>query len=482
MGRRALIFLDYARRKWWKLLPCTIVVLVVLIGAVEYGTSRPGFCGSCHIMNSYHESWAKSEHGKAGVTCVACHYMPGEQHTLKAKFKGLGQLFSYLGSGARMIEKAAFVNDASCTASGCHSMEENAEEGKWLTEKIDFASYSREDGSQATVPFVHKTHFTQKNWMAGQEKHCSICHRHETAENHIEVSQKVCNLCHFKNLALNEKQSKCSLCHEIPEKPFRDGASNNDGQLVTHKTLEERKVACAGCHLHHVRGTGVMKEERCLGCHENDQAIMKDVHDAEVMHELHVKAQTAHCFSCHETIEHGKAPDDYDQFDAALDDCKVCHAAAHHNKRLLISGTGGTGIDKPFPIKHHTVEMGCLACHIVDAVDAKGRTKKVATAGVCVNCHSEKERGLVDKWKSDVAEMLEEALEYESEAVKALELARGKVPEGAIKKAEQLLKDGQNNLGIVNAGGGVHNKKYSIMLMDLAIEFFEDASAEVEAQ
>ena len=74
--------MDYARRKWWKLLPCTIVVLVVLIGAVEYGTSRPGFCGSCHIMNSYHESWAKSEHAKAGVACVACHYMPGEHHTL----------------------------------------------------------------------------------------------------------------------------------------------------------------------------------------------------------------------------------------------------------------------------------------------------------------------------------------------------------------------------------------------------------------
>ena len=297
----------------------------------------------------------------------------------------------------------------------------------------------------------------------------------------MEVAAKTCHLCHFKNVALNEKQAKCSLCHKMPEKPFRDDASGSD-ELITHKILEERGVACASCHLHQVRGTGVMREQRCLECHENDQAIMKDCADAELMHEKHVAAQTANCFSCHEVIQHGRPPEDYDHFDAALSDCKACHAAPHQNKRLLISGTGGKGIDRPWPIKHHDVGMGCLACHIVDAVDEKGRSKKVATASVCINCHSEKEGNLIEAWKRDVAEILEEAREYEEEAVAAVEQARDKAPEDALKKAETLLKDGQANLRIVNAGGGVHNKKYSALLLDIAIEFFEDAMAELETE
>jgi hypothetical protein len=453
----------------------------VLIGGAEYSTSRPTFCGSCHIMDSYHETWEKSEHAKEGVTCVECHYRPGEHHTLKAKFKGLGQLFSYLGTTAGTVQKAALVNDDSCSASGCHSTEENTEAGQWMTNRIEFASYTRKDGSEATVPFVHKTHFDKQNWMAGQEKHCSNCHRHETSENHMEVSQKTCNLCHFKNVTLNEKQAKCALCHTVPEKPFRADAAGGE-ELITHKILEERGVACASCHLHHVRGTGPMREQRCLECHEYDQKIMKDAGDKERMHETHVATQAANCFSCHEIIEHGKAPEGFDHFDAALSNCKACHATPHQNKRLLLSGTGGTGVDKPMPIKHHDVEMGCLACHIVDAVDAKGRTKKIATASVCVNCHSEKEGALIKKWKSDVAEILEEAVEYEAEAVAALEQARGKLSEDAIKKAETLLKDGRVNLGIVTAGGGVHNKKYSALLLDIAIEYFEDAIAELEEE
>ena len=481
VGLRVPELFDRLRRCWWRFaLGATLLLVAVVLGA-EYGTSRPSFCGSCHIMNRYHESWKKSKHSENGVVCIDCHYPPGEHHTIRARFKGLEQLFSCLGMGARIVQTAAFVSDRSCTTSECHSTEETTEEGRWLTNRIEFASYTRKDGSTGRVPFVHKTHFARENWLEDQEKHCGICHRHETAEHHMEVSPKTCNLCHFKNSALNEGRSKCSLCHEVPEKPFRDEASGSD-ELVTHKILEERRVTCSSCHLHHVRGTGVMRIQRCLECHENDQTIMEYCSDAELMHETHIATQAAHCSSCHETIRHGKASEEYDHFDATLSNCTACHAAPHHNKRLLISGTGGKGVDKPMPIEHHNVEMSCLACHIVDAFDAKGRKVKVATAGVCVNCHSKEEGALIEKWKSDVAEILEEAVEYEKEAVKTLELARGNVSEEAMEKAEKLLKDGQENLLLVNAGGGVHNKKYSALLLDVAIEFFEDAIAELEIE
>lgn len=481
VGRRVLVWLDRLRRRWWLFAIGAVVFLVVLLAGAEYATSRPSFCGSCHIMDSYHATWEKSKHAEEGVTCVACHYPPGEHHTLKAKFKGLGQLFSCLGMGARTLQTAVLVDDRSCTASGCHSPEENTEEGKWVTKRIQFASYTRPDGSEATVPFVHQTHLAEENWMDGQETRCGICHRHETAEHHMEVSPRTCNLCHFKNVDLNDGRSKCSLCHEIPVKPFRDEASGS-GELVTHRILREREVACSSCHRQHVRGTGMMRLQRCLECHENDRDILEYGSDGELMHETHLGAQAAHCSSCHEPIQHGRPPEDYDHSDAALSDCKACHAAPHHNKRLLLSGTGGRGTEKPMPIAHHDVGMGCLACHIVDARDAKGRPKKLATASVCINCHSQKEGLLIEKWKSDVAEFLEEALEYEAEAVAALEQARGKRSEEAIKKAETLLSDGQANLLIVNAGGGVHNKKYSALLLDIAIECFEDATAALEAE
>ena len=111
-----------------------------------------------------------------------------------------------------------------------------------------------------------------------------------------------------------------------------------------------------------------------------------------------------------------------------------------------------------------------------------GRPKKIATASVCVNCHSKEEGALIEKWKSDVAEFLEEAMEYEAAAVEALAQAKGKASVGSLKKAQMLVKNGQENLGIVRAGGGVHNKKYSALLLDISIEFFEDAIAELEAE
>ena len=127
----------------------------------EYYTSRPSFCGSCHIMKSYYKSWEKSIHGEKDVACVDCHYAPGEQSTLKAKFKGLGQLFSYLSEEGKEVRKAAIVSDASCMTSACHPQE------TFYSKKVKFTEQ---------VPFVHKTHADKT--IEGQVLHCDTCHQH----------------------------------------------------------------------------------------------------------------------------------------------------------------------------------------------------------------------------------------------------------------------------------------------------------------
>ena len=81
------------RRFFWVLGITGVIVFFVggagLIGA-DYWTTRPQFCGSCHVMDPYYESWSHDLHGaKIGALCVDCHYAPGERFTLHAKFKGL---------------------------------------------------------------------------------------------------------------------------------------------------------------------------------------------------------------------------------------------------------------------------------------------------------------------------------------------------------------------------------------------------------
>ena len=38
-----------------------------------------------------------------------------------------------------------------------------------------------------------------------------------------------------------------------------------------------------------------------------------------------------------------------------------------------------------------------------------------------------------------------------------------------------MFKEGQDNLSIVEFGGGVHNQKYAVKLLDEAMNRFEDA-------
>ena len=38
-------------------------------------SSTPQFCGTCHNMKPYYQSWKHSKHNK--IACVECHISPG---------------------------------------------------------------------------------------------------------------------------------------------------------------------------------------------------------------------------------------------------------------------------------------------------------------------------------------------------------------------------------------------------------------------
>ncbi|MHC4417051.1 MAG: hypothetical protein ACYSU6_00535, partial [Planctomycetota bacterium] len=48
--------------KWWAKLALVMVAACFFAGSAIVVTGQPGFCDSCHIMNSYYASWQDSKH------------------------------------------------------------------------------------------------------------------------------------------------------------------------------------------------------------------------------------------------------------------------------------------------------------------------------------------------------------------------------------------------------------------------------------
>ena len=304
--------------------------------------------------------------------------------------------------------------------------------------------------------------------------HCTTCHQHETEKKHFEVSKEKCFLCHFKNTEFNVERSKCSLCHVIPTKPLqkqkKEGEAKPDEKPLTHQSLEEAKVPCWSCHLQLVKGKGAIKEEKCLDCHDNEKPIIKEVSNKKLMHREHVAGQNASCFNCHETIEHNK---EADFIDPVREACSACHPDHHIYQKMLLLGEGRKGVPK-MPALMSEVKTNCLGCHMDERL-VKGEKVAQGTGKTCAACHTEKHEAMAKEWKDKATEELKNAKEVEKEALDVITSAKGKVSEEKLKEAMAMLKEGQESMHIVEYGGGVHNKKYSVMLLDAAMNNFEDA-------
>ena len=458
------------------------------------------FCGYCHLLTyprvieKAYKSWKEGKHKDIG--CVKCHYPPEtldekipqhkkipqdrkaaqdwktEMEYMKTELEVLSRLTTVLNMKEAVVRKAPRIDDRSCTALQCHPSTGKGKEGEYWTKKFEYAKYKREDNTEGIVPYVHKPHFDSTKWVEGQKLHCTSCHQRETEEKHFEVNRDKCFLCHFKNLALNETRAKCSLCHEVPTAPLqkqkKEGAGDEE-KPITHKSLEESKVACESCHLQLVKGQGFVKKTKCLICHDSGDQITKGLLNKKLMHETHVAAQTAHCFNCHEPIEHMKG----DFIDVARNNCTACHPDHHKYQKLMLAGKAYKEVPET-PGLMFRVQTNCLGCHQGNKV-VKGEEVVHVSGKVCAASHTEKHEAMAKEWKEKSDEELEGAREIEKELLDAIENAKGKASKKKLEKAEELLKEGREYMNLVEYGGGVHNKKYSVMLLDEAMNNFEDA-------
>ena len=394
-------------------------------------SSQPRFCGTCHYMQPYYESWKTSMHKE--VACVECHIPPGVSSEVRKKYEALAMVARYF-TGTYSTNPWAEVDDQSCLRGGCH-------ETRLLLGRELYRN----------ILFDHQPHLTELR----REKRlrCTSCHSQIVQGSHISVTPTTCFLCHFKGKALNEGTARCTLCHEIPERRIETAGLSFD-----HGEVKRFDMDCVLCHQGVVKGDGDVPRERCNTCH-NDVERLNRYGETEFLHRKHVTDHKVECLNCHIEIVH-KVPD---REEALATGCRICHSAAagHSPVRDLYRGIGGEGVT-PRPAAMYLAGIRCEACHNV----AKGE-HVTASEVSCMACHGPKYLTIYRNWQVGLEKRLTGVTEELGET-------KTKLASKGSDASRNLLAVAEKNLALVKDGLGIHNPRYAV---DILAKTHEDLVA-----
>lgn len=394
-------------------------------------TSQPRFCGSCHIMKPYYESWRHSSHHN--IACVECHIAPGVGAEIRKKYEALSMVASYF-TGTYGTNPWTEVEDAACLR--CH--ERRLLAGKELIRD---------------VLFDHSTHLSEMR--RGKTLRCTSCHSQIVQGSHIAVTTSTCILCHFKNAKDGEGTTRCQLCHTVPTKTNTVGTVRFD-----HSDVSRFGMECRWCHARPVAASqGEVPLERCVTCHNQSQRIAQ-YGNTELLHRKHVSEHKVDCMDCHLHLEHvapitAKTMQEKMQLASsrihqAATDCRGCHETGHNPQLALYTGTGGRGV-APMPSPMFVAGVRCEGCH----QELPGQTSEVNRASdiSCMACHGPEYRQIYLSWKEGAARRVT--------AVRAQVAAT----EAAIGTGSPQMQAARYNLDLVERGHGVHNVSYAYALL-----------------
>ena len=397
--------------------------LVGVVASVEV-TSRPRFCGSCHIMTPYYESWKLSSH--KNIACVECHIPPGVTAEIRKKFEALSMVARYF-TGTYGTNPWTEIDDAACLR--CH-------ERRLLMSKETIGG----------VQFDHAAHLVEMR--RGKTLRCTSCHSQIVQGSHIAVTTSTCILCHFKGQKAGEGTAKCVLCHQTPEKPVKSGNVTFD-----HANAERFGMDCTWCHAQPEGSTGEVPKERCITCH-NQAARLEKYGDTELLHQKHVTEHKVDCMDCHLHLEH-VAPvgpkTAVARVETAASECRACHETGHSPQLSLYTGTGGRGV-KVMPSVMFQAGVRCEGCH----TELPGHATEVNRASdiSCMACHGASYEKIYRHWKEGSARRTEALARQLDETARSLGGA------GSIG-----LADARHNLALVTRGHAVHNIPYAYALL-----------------
>jgi nitrate/TMAO reductase-like tetraheme cytochrome c subunit len=407
------------------------VGLVAIFSAVEV-SSRPQFCGSCHVMKPYYESWRESSH--RNVACVECHIAPGVTAEIRKKYEALSMVARYF-TGTYGTNPWAEIDDAACLR--CH-------ERRLLSGRELFGD----------VLFDHAAHLS--GMRRGKTLRCTSCHSQIVQGSHIAVTATTCILCHFKGQPSNTGTARCVLCHRTPDRVIRRG-----GLTFNHADVARYGMECTSCHVRPAGSDGVVPRERCLTCH-NQRDRLDKYDETEALHNTHVTAHKVDCLNCHLHLQHVGEPHMVEA--GAGSGCGSCHRSGHSPQQAFYAGSGGRGVE-PMPDPMFLAGVRCEGCH-VPVPGLEEETHRTA-AMACMSCHGARFNAVYESWQRGLQARTAGLRQQLDQTTAALRGAAG-----------GTLADARHNLDLVVRARGVHNIRYAHALLARAHDEMNDARRE----
>ena len=452
----------FSERKKKALYGSLFLLLLLFFVAIFRFSESPSFCGLCHNMKEYVDSWKTSSHNK--VSCLNCHRSPGLLNHLKGKMGDFQLALTYFMVGKGFKKLHYEVDDGNCLQEGCHKRED-------LKGDMIFKN----------VNFPHGKHLGELR--RGMTLRCTSCHAQLVQGLHLTVHETNCFICHFyragpkgEDECISCAVGGCTSCHIEPK-----GDIKVKGWSFNHRKYIARGVACEKCHINVIRGDGHIPEGKCLQCHKEPQ-ILNTKYTSLFMHKKHVTDHKFECADCHTQILHEIGP--ILTMVHSLTVCDKCHSKEMHlGPRELYRGTGGIGVPDS-PSLMFTTNVDCIACHRKsEESQAMLHTTKYVERAIgeaCVDCHGEGFDDTLKHWKALISKAQSETDQRIFNAQKVLygfEKTRGGSAD--FKKAQNLLNEARHNYSFVLLGKGVHNIEYAFKLLNTANNKTEQALAAI---
>ena len=418
------------------------LILVVVVAAIWIGVSviesqeDSDYCGSCHSMLPYHESWSQSNH--ASVGCAECHIEPGVSGWIKARLD-LNRMKKAEASGVTAPPDIE-VGDEFCLK--CHGKAANITDTEAMTIPhflhgevgLDCASCHGGEihGEQGTTPtgMTHATCIECHEAIITDLETCTKCHKTDwiietdvmriphllhtdmgllCANCHVvprefdedvkmeQVGHDSCIPCHEDIIA---DPNGCATCHKV--EPIYETV----GIRIPHQSHIGMGLSCVDCHGPQVAKDGQelieMGHDQCADCHEEAildpdgcvtcHKVMPTIESAKlrIPHELHTEMGLS-CADCHGPQVPAKGED---SFEMSHDTCVTCHESEIGDskqcmtchKTVDVSGTAE--IKMPHPV-HMEMGLSCGECHGPQVVSAGAGMEEPfeSSHDLCISCH-----------------------------------------------------------------------------------------------
>jgi nitrate/TMAO reductase-like tetraheme cytochrome c subunit len=417
------------------------MVIIATFSAIAIEvTGQPGFCNSCHIMNTYYDSWQSSTHSE--VNCLDCHLQPGFAGYVRGKINGLAQAIDCI-VGRVGTKPNATVKDVSCLRPECHNTEE------LRPKNIDYRG----------TKFTHENHIAKV--ADGIKISCGTCHSHFEGDEHFGVDSVVCFTCHFLRNGDNSTriaQTECTDCHEIPKRVIRRGLIE-----INHTEFVSYRASCDdSCHRRQIDKRSTVAGTVCLNCHSFRK--QPDVGSAE-LHTIHTSGEKVECFECHGEIAHGPTEG---RAITAMMSCENCHSDVHEAQRSIYTAQNHPQNGKPKRVLSpmFLTHVECTGCHIERVQKKSGTLDSFGTVAkavpeACDRCHQPGTgQRYIPFWQSKIEKLYKE-VSFKVDAFE--ERTQFETDHQLAQRLQQKIKQVRSVLEAVSADGswGVHNFKYT---------------------